>query len=340
MKEENGLKVYRFYPCNWFSYINIDKKNFLLRLLFHFEDTFNYHHTKKVSKIIKKIDPDKIITHNLKGINLNTVRAIRKSGKKHIHVLHDVQLIKPSGLLSANERLNCLDKIYASITRRIFKSPEVVISPSQYLIDFYKNNKFFLKSKIEVIPNPIIIKSDDETVRKKDEKIRFLYLGLLEKQKGLLQLIEAFKKIDPDKAKLIVAGKGSLSEELRIKNKELKNVEFRGFIERKNVGNLIKSIDITVIPSLIIENSPTVIYESFYYQKGVIASRLGGIPEMVKNGENGFLFTPGSVQELAENMEKIVNDHELIDKFSNSLYNWRNMFSLDAHLSKLEKVLE
>lgn len=89
--------------------------------------------------------------------------------------------------------------------------------------------------------------------------------------------------------------------------------------DNQEIASVFQNIDMLIVPSLWQENSPLVIQEAFLAETPVIASRLGGIPEIVQNGINGLLFNPGDVDELREKMQQIINNPSLIEKFRENM---------------------
>ena len=115
----------------------------------------------------------------------------------------------------------------------------------------------------------------------------FLYVGQIERHKGVELLINAFKKLEGDYGLLIV-GPGSMLEELKENTKDAR-IKFLGSKSKEEVRELMQKADCLVVPSLCYENSPTVIYEAFANNLPVIASDLGGIPELL---DENCLFKP------------------------------------------------
>ena len=158
--KNKNTKVYYFFPINLFWIGNIEKHNIFCRLFWHFFDMFNLHSYFKIKKILQKEKPDLVITHNLKGIGYLIPKAINKLGIKYFHTLHDVQLAIPSGILiKGKENLwqnrFFLTKLYEKINKKLFSYPQVIISPSNWLLDFYSKKDFFQNSKKIVLRNPI-----------------------------------------------------------------------------------------------------------------------------------------------------------------------------------------
>jgi glycosyltransferase involved in cell wall biosynthesis len=159
-------------------------------------------------------------------------------------------------------------------------------------------------SRINVIynsfnPSAPIAKSKDKETAKENF---FLYFGRLSEEKGLIALIKA-AKISGLKVKL--AGEGPAKEELRAFAKSQQApVEFLGFKAGQDLSNLISGARAVIIPSIWAENMPLSLLEALGVGQIAIVSRMGGLPEIVVNGKNGWLFEPGDEVSLIRQMEK------------------------------------
>lgn len=318
----DGITVYRIATLNLFPYWTIGEYNILARLFWHLFDMFAVETASTVRKIVRREKPDVVMTHNLKGLGFLIPRTIRRLGLRHIHTVHDVQLAVPSGLLFANQSLSFISLMltswYERITRWIIGSPDIVISPSQWLQDFYDERGFFPKSKKVVLQNPISTLLPEQrrgptpSTSSGDKFFRLLYVGQLEKHKGILFLIEAFKGFMIHDSRftirLDIVGSGSLLS--RIKNETLDDPRIRvhGPIPHEKLSEFYANADALIVPSLVHENAPTVIFEAFAHGLPVIASRVGGIPEFVRDGETGWLFTAENVEELDAIFTKVLRD--------------------------------
>lgn len=310
--QDGGITIYRFYPLNFFFYGNIGKYPFFARAIWHLVDFFNLHSALTIKSILQKEKPDIVATHNLKGLGFIVPFVLRKF--KWIHTVHDVQLVAPSGLLSPGEQGNWL---YSKITKFMFGSPNTVVSPSRWLLDFYASRGFFPKSEKKVVPNPVALRNTNvyESTNSQFAVFAhnshhlhnvFLYLGQLEVHKGILFLIEAFKKFleTHPEAELYIAGDGALREEVESRVFGVKQIQNLGKVSHVRISELFSKVNATIIPSLVYENAPAVISESLSYGVPVIASRIGGIPEMVEEMVTGYLFEPGNAPSLISAMER------------------------------------
>ena len=167
-----------------------------------------------------------------------------------------------------------------------------------------------------VIPNGVDIKrfniKGDARFRTeigvKDE-VLVAYIGRIYRAKGVFLLLEAFKKVKAENVKLVYIGDGPHLDDLIRKAKKLnlkKRVLFTGY--RTDIPEILGSLDIVVIPSYS-DGFCLSIAEAMASGKPVVATRIGGIPELV--GEAGILINPGSVDTLAEAITILVDDKEL-----------------------------
>ena len=130
-------------------------------------------------------------------------------------------------------------------------------------------------------------------------KVRFGYVGSIVEHKGLQVLLEAFRRVP--EATLEIHGNCELNEAVRAFRAGLEpppNVRFMGGFDHREIGRVLERIDVLVVPSLWEEAYGLSVDEAKAAGIPVLASRIGGIPEHLVEGKEGFLFTPGSADEL------------------------------------------
>ncbi|MBU1164109.1 glycosyltransferase [Patescibacteria group bacterium] len=334
VEEIDGIKIYRIASRNIFSFIDINSKPFLLRLPWHVIDMLNIFSARAVTKILQKENPEIVFTHNIKGLSYLIPRTIKKLGIKHVHTIHDVQLSVPSGLMiKGQENLTILIRLYQNLTKILFGSPSIVISPSKWLMDFYQSMGFFKKSTKIVLPNPIVATEQVESNNVEQNKINFLFLGQVEKQKGIIFLVEVFKKLDPKLYHLNIAGEGSMVMEVGQKTKHNNNIHILGKIQQEDLSSTFSQNDLLIMPSLCYENSPMVIGEALSHGVPVIATNIGGAAELIKTGLNGYMFEPGDEQGLLE-LLKSINKDKLTSLKKQARSSVEN-YSLQHYLNKI-----
>jgi glycosyltransferase involved in cell wall biosynthesis len=171
------------------------------------------------------------------------------------------------------------------------------------------------------------------------EKVRENYifcLRRLDPSKGVDILIKAFKIVSdrfPDLF-LVIAGDGSEEEKLKalVRNYSMdEKVIFIGTVKLSRAMSLLKGAKLTVVPSLS-EGGGLVNVEAQASGCPVIASRVGGIPEYVKDGESGLLFEPGNYQELADKISLLLTDTSLQKKLIYGGMQYAQRFNWDTIL--------
>ena len=182
------------------------------------------------------------------------------------------------------------------------------------------NLKDFEEAKIKngvYVPNGVDIGRFDKekSGRKKNQKIRFLFVGRLEKQKGCKYLIRA-TKILVEKTKnfdIILVGAGSQREILENLTKENKlgsYVTFLGRVGDEKLRELYCTSDVFVLPSLW-EGLPLTLLEAWAAKLPVIVTNVGGIPDVCVDGENAFIVRPKDPENIVEAMLRLIEDEEL-----------------------------
>lgn len=131
----------------------------------------------------------------------------------------------------------------------------------------------------------------------------FLYFGRLAPEKGVATLMRAAKAAG---VKLKIAGTGPIEAELHALQKELGgDIEFLGYQSGATLHALIREARAMVLPSEWYENAPMSVLESFALGTPVIGANIGGIPEMVLDGQTGWTFTSRDVDGLTELLAKV-----------------------------------
>jgi len=208
--------------------------------------------------------------------------------------------------------------------------------------------------KIEVIYHGIDLKKfyplEERLIEAKKKEFGFYkeskivgYVGRLHKEKGLDILIRSFSQLAKRFAPiyLLLIGEGPNRKELELLVKKLdleKNVFFLGY--RDDVSTLVNMMDVFVLPSKVRESFGIVLIEAMAAGKITIGSNLGGIPEIINNKKNGFLFEPGDEKQLTDYISRVLSDNELRRKIEgNAIRTVREKFSEEVMIKNLERTL-
>lgn len=161
----------------------------------------------------------------------------------------------------------------------------------------------------------------------------FLYLGRLVENKGLSTLIEMWSV---QLGHLLVVGDGPQMDYLR--SVAPPSVEFRGLVPGEAVPELLRGARALLVPSLVYDAAPRAVAEAYAAGVPVLASRIGGIPEVVGDGESGILITPGASGEWAAALTRLLDDDEAIRLGAGALRLWSEQHRPESSLSRLESA--
>ena len=274
------------------------------------------------------------IVHCVHPMRLGSVVKLAQArGLKVVLTLMDYWLLCPRGtLLQVDGRVcggpdggrRCLAHCYEpnaaeriieryNGARELLKVADVIISHSQFLIDVFRANGVDTSNFVHLrngMDYSIVNTQQNNKVSGEPRRtINIGFLGTLLPHKGVHILIEAFKSVAQDNLRLKIYGGHFGAHDYYSFLLDLTGgdprIEFRGEYQLENVMNVLGDIDLVVVPSVWYENAPLVISIAQMFRIPVIASRLGGMAEMITDGINGFTFEMGNVSELAEKIQRI-----------------------------------
>ncbi len=307
---------------------------------------------------------------------LYEIGAFRKKAKQEMKVVytaHDSQLVCPNHLMQqflTGERCteciggspwNCaknkcihgsrvkslLGSIEAWIYRKVcaYNYIDAVICPSLFLKEKLDTlNK--LKGKTVVMHNFINV-TDVESERNAEcvidmkngpageanERTPYVaYVGRFSKEKGIATLLQVCK--ESPEIPYVFAGNGPLQAEVDAAD----NVENKGFLRGKDLREVMQNARFVVFPSECNENCPFTVMEAVSYGTPVIGANIGGVPELIRDGENGLLFESGNKEQLLETIQKIWADETYLKKLSEGCKNTK-FDSVEEYCQKMiEKI--
>ncbi len=198
------------------------------------------------------------------------------------------------------------------------------IAPSRFLADVVRAGGWS-RPPISVVPNAV------PEVPASAPGDSFLYAGRLSREKGVTTLLAAAVR---SKVPLIVAGDGPQARELR--RAAPATVRFVGRATASEVAQLLHGCLAAVVPSECAENAPMAVLESMAAARPVIASRVGGIPEQMRDGVEGILVPPRDAEALATAMLRVAGDRALAGRLGRAgRQRVREMFTPAVHLQGL-----
>jgi len=316
--EHDGIPIWRAGLHNLYWPGNRTPKGAALRAGWHALDSYNPWMQIHLRKVLRTERPDVVTVHSLSGWSAAAWRTIHAEGIPIVQVLHDHYLLCPKTTMF-NKGYNC-EKQCTSCHLLRLRHPSLsntlsaVIGVSRYILDRHIELGYFhglaLRKVIHNVRSPSALGLVEPLqVIETHGVLRIGFIGQLVPTKGVDILIEAFKAAVLPNVDLWIAGSGKpdYEESLR-KNTASSSVLFLGRVAPRD---FYPQVDIVVVPSLLREALGLVVAEALAFGKPVIASRRGGIPEMIKDGENGILFDPNRPDELKEALQRLVSDQAL-----------------------------
>lgn len=311
---------------------------------------------KKIRKVLDTFNPDVVHLNNIQFhltpsiiLEAENYRKKKNSDLKIIYTAHDYQLICPShGLFDSDINIceKCLDGNYFNCLKtkcmknsrgksllatadayfwkysKAYEYIDRIICPSEFLKSKLDTQKRF-SSKTVALYNFFDVQSMPE-VEKENYILEF---GHLSKDKGTLTLLEAAKNFP--EIKFVFAGFGEAEENI----KSVTNAEYVGFKAGEQLKELIAKAMLSVCPSEIYENCPFSVIESQIYGTPVIGSRIGGIPELIREGKTGLFFEAGNPLDLTDKIKQMINN---IDEYTRNCKN----VSFETSESYYDKLIE
>ena len=180
------------------------------------------------------------------------------------------------------------------------------------------------------------------SVKGTERCLRIGFIGTLYHHKGAHVLLEAVRSLPTDMPlKVKIYGDfEQFSEYVRLLRSVAGNdhrIEFCGTFPNPEIGEIFYGLDVLIIPSLWYENTPLVLYSAQVAKVPVVATDLGGLNEVITDGENGFLFERGNVKGLSDIIRMLCNDRSVVKRLSDHA---RQPKSISSYVDELERIYD
>jgi len=169
----------------------------------------------------------------------------------------------------------------------------------------------------------------------------FVYVGRLSHEKGVAELVHAMKRVPG--AHLKVIGTGRLDEPLQkfVREQGMTNVEFLGYKSGGELREIVRRAMFVAVPSVVYDNSPLAIYEALAHGKPVVGAAIGGIPELIDEGRDGFLFTAGDEESLVQALRRMLECAPQWPEMGRAgRAKAERLFAPEAHLQRMEGIYQ
>jgi glycosyltransferase involved in cell wall biosynthesis len=272
-----------------------------LRAAFHAIDVYNPVMGARVADVLEREKPDIVQTGNLKGFSVAVWYEAKRRGVPVVQMLHDYYLgcgnsaMFRSGRVCDRQCGRC--RAVSLVRRQASHIPVEVIALSDRMLGKFRDCGFFCEpSRTTVIHGICASRPPTEVSPRKPGPLTVGFLGRIEPTKGLETLLEAARPVDRDLLRVLVAGSGDEAYVTGLKQRyDGPGMEFVGYSQP---STFFATIDVLAVPSIWEEPLGRVIYEAYAYGVPVIVSRAGGMPEIVDEGETGYVVPPSDPDAL------------------------------------------
>lgn len=301
----------------------------LSKITYPVKTIYSIEARKKIRKVLDDFQPDVCHLNNFNYqltpsiiLEINKWRKENRKTCKIVFTAHDYNLVCPNHMLNnplthencesclGGHFKNCIKGkcIHSSTAKSIvgaaeayfwnakgvYKYIDKIICCSKFMKRIMDSNPLFAKKTV-VVHNFV----DDLKYEYKEKENYVLYFGRFSEEKGIRTLLEVCKELP--EVKFVFAGSGAFEDEIR----KVPNIECVGFKSGKELHNLISKAKFSVYPSEWYENCPFSVMESIMFATPVIASKIGGLPELVQDGVNGILFEYKNKNDLKNKISEL-----------------------------------
>ena len=254
--------------------------------------------------------------------NIPSALAMKKtSGKKvlSLHGIYSQQITEIHGKIYSNISKNYEDKA--------LKSADVITAISKEACDYYSKDGF----DVIHVPNAIDLDNFPKKAIKRFEN-QIIYAGRLSKEKGIHTLLDTAKHLPPE-YNLLIAGAGPEEEKVRNVANSKTNVHYLGYQSKQNTISLIRGSDLLIQPS-IMEGMSSTLLEAMGCGTCIIASNVGGNPEIIENNKTGVLIEPNNTEKLLDKISDLLTEKgkrsKMVDEGLKTIvkYDWKTVGKL------------
>lgn len=361
LKWDNNLpsKYEKYFPESKETRKGIFRQFINLRNYFYYPEA-----AKNIEKLILETHPDIAHIHLMWGqISPSIFPVLKKYNIPIVFTIHDYRIVCPAycfknGFGKICEACNGKD-FYKCFTHKCTKGSYFLsffmaaeqyfrnkfFNPCQYLNGLIYVSQFSQEKHEKYMPGlmniPHIVMhnfslTQTKKVENKKEKY-LLFLGRLSEEKGIMTLIKSFKY--GISLPIKIAGTGPLEKNIKeyISENHINNIELLGYKQGEELTKLIKEAYFIIVPSECYENNPMSIIEAYSYGIPVIGSKIGGIPEIIKEKETGYTFQMGNSKELAKLIKQIesLSDEEYLHLCKNCIAYAKEDMSKESYYKRL-----
>ena len=352
MLEEHGHKVILYSRNN----AELKEMSKLEKLVLPITTIFNPRTYSEIKSLIKAEKIDVVHVHNtLNLVSPAVYYAARSMKVPVVQTVHNFRLLCPGATFYREGHIceECVERgLCCAIKYKCYRGSRMqtlacvlstwfhrmtgVYGRINYicLTEFNKNKLLELKL---IKPERVFVKPNftyQPDVHNETGEF-YLFIGRIEEIKGVPLILDAFEQM-PDKH-LVIAGTGTKLEEYKLKEKEFKNIEFKGFVPKDKLQHLLRRTKAVVVASQWYETFGMIVAESFASHVPVIVGDIGNVGSLVDNGINGVKFQYDSPDALIQAVRRFeqMNQKELRE---NAFQKYKMCYEQEKNYKMLSKI--
>ena len=330
-------------------------------------------------EVLEREQPDLVHFQHLQAFGVGLPVIARAHGLPLVYTLHEYAGICPAGgqmILPTLERCDgpgpescgaCIryyalptpeesglpaDRIPAAEAERrarafleMTRGVSLFISPSRFLRDVFVRAGY-PADRFIATDNGFDVSPFEGYRRRPSETLRFGYVGAMVPYKGIHVLVEAFNEMSEDGWELHIHGgvrEDSPHAPYQSRIREMASdarIQVHGAFRPDEVAKVFEDVDVLIVPSLWVENSPLTIHEAFVCGAPVITANLGGMAELVQDGVNGLLFEPGNATSLRACARRLLEDRGLVERLREGIPHVKTIAEHAVEMNEIYESLE
>ncbi|OGL64784.1 hypothetical protein A2753_00050 [Candidatus Uhrbacteria bacterium RIFCSPHIGHO2_01_FULL_47_11] len=318
--------------------------------------------TTKFKQLLELSNVDIAHCHNIYHQISPSILSLLKSKKVPVVMtLHDFHLVSPAYNLYAHGG-SCThskgSKFFNAVTHRCVKNSyaasmlcacelwlhrkikvyenniDCFLAPSRFMAHTIQEWGFHPR-RIEVIPNFV----EPKTPQPFPAQPSVLFAGRISSEKGIEVLFKVIALL-PD-VRFTIAGTGPMVNEVKQFAETHKNLTLLGHVAPEKMGSIFDQCSLLIVPSLAPEVFPMIILEAFAHGRPVIASRTGGIPELVTPGETGEMIEAGDAEAFTKTITTLLSNQSNLERMGNrALILVQKKYSPEMHYQQIIKIYQ
>lgn len=302
--EVDGISV-RYLPLANVYWPHADHRPKHLRPIFQALDAYNPIMARRLRAVLAELRPDVVHCHNLQGFSVSAWTAAKRLALPVVQTMHDYYTGCPRSAMWRPSRGNCVKpcgdcRAFAAPRRALSYIPDVVTCVSHRVLDRVMAAGVFTGRPARVIrgnnPSSDVAVADLQP-RPAGAPLRLGFMGRLDPMKGLEILLEAVAaQPSPGSVSLSIAGRGDDAYVRTLHGLAARSPVKVEFVGHVRPADFFPTLDLLAVPSIWEDPFPRVFHEALAYGVPSLVSPLGGLPEVISHGRNGFITAEATAE--------------------------------------------